>query len=463
MGGALTEWLARDLAGLAELDALMIFELASEGLVAWTVVRDLNGIPRAQSKTPVRWSALFDNGDVKHDDLRRIARPAGSISRIAYVETSSDERAAEAYRLLCSAEPSVPSFKSVAPIDDVLREVITRDPLTRWYELAVLRQGPSGRAVFGTYRLFPPGATSGDRQPFAVRCARSDGKGTAFATVAAKSRQLGFQVLSVQSAKVPPGSYRLIAELVRPGVVRFHGLPVALTNDDRSWLDLTSSVPSRLEPVAPTHLVCLIEVHGTKEECDERIGRAERLIEAVVEGFDGELNVSVISYGAHSVLYGVPDETVRVHVWAKGWAEANASLARLRKVEIDETRYTRAAQIECALAEVSGKLTSDKGRPVVVTIGKRPPFPPRVDTSEVIPCPKRHDWRAHLRRISQHQGATLGAIHNEGLDPLLWAQLGRDALSQMETFYAERFAADLCLAGSTFASVPFPILEEETS
>ncbi|HET7012630.1 MAG TPA: hypothetical protein VFI65_01895 [Streptosporangiaceae bacterium] len=455
----LVERLAEAVKSIDDLGALMIIELADDGIVAWKVIRDQNGTPAAQSRAPLPWSSFYRDGVLSEEDVRKIAK-AGSAAQLVYVGTSTHTQAVEAYEMLRSGQPEVAGFQGAVSLDEVLREVITNDPLTRWYELVVLQAAPTGRAVLATYPLFPPGAISGDSQPFVARCARSDIKGTAFAVVATKLKQRQFQLVSVQTAKVPPGSYSLTAELRRPGVVRFHGLPSRLEDSDQRWNELIGSVPSRIEKVSASHLICLIEVNGGQDEVEERINQVEGLLSEVADGFDGQLRVSILSYGSHAVDFGHLDEPVITLCWADPVEVAFDALRDLRGFAFDAQRYGRAAQLECALVEVTKQLTSDLGRPVLVTIGRRPPFPARVDASHIIPCPNRHDWRLALRRLGQYPGITLGAVH-EGLDPDIWGQFGRDALDAVDSFYAKRFAVDLQLSGSAFTYVPFPIIDRK--
>ena len=152
-------------------------------------------------------------------------------------------------------------------------------PSSLWYELVLLRRRRSGRLEFTAQQLFLPEARRGDTRQFTVRCEPSDDNGTVFA-VAARDAAFEFQLVSMASAKVPPGTYRLIATLLRPGRVRFDGLPVKLRTDPRDWLDVLAEVPERLDAYGPSHLIVAVECCGTDAQVEARIDRAGQLLHA---------------------------------------------------------------------------------------------------------------------------------------------------------------------------------------
>jgi hypothetical protein len=460
---ALTERLAEDIEALGERDSLTVAELGEDGVVVWKVQRDQNGTPCAQSRPPVPWSSLYQDGVLSEKEFHR-STWAGSGAKVVYVAApSADRQAEQTLDWLRYVGAGTTVYDCAVPMAEQLRDVISHDPLTRWYDLVVLRRTPSGRLALARYRLFPPGATCGDREPFTIQCERSDRHGTAFAVVSAKSNQRNFQLVSIQSAKIPPGSYDLVAELCRPGLLRFHGLPDSLREDHRSWPDLVACVPARLERIQPSHLIYLIEVSGSAEDVNSRLDRAQQLLEFLLVSVDSRLAVSVISYGAHAVEHGETDVMPQVMTWAGDLEEGMSAVQRLVKLGPAAARYTRAAQLECALAETSKRLNDDASRPILVTIGSRPPFPPRVDASEIIPCPRRHDWRIALRRLAAHPGVVFGAVHDEDLSNEPWKELGSGAIARLTHFNPSRFAVELGLTRPTEEYLPFPLtdIEEE--
>jgi hypothetical protein len=341
--------------------------------------------------------------------------------------------------------------------------VIADDVLTQWYELVVLRRTRSGRLVLEGCQLFPPNAQRGDRQSFTVRCESSGGSGTVFAIVTYEPPR-NFRLVSVESASLAPGRYELAAELMRPDVIRFHGLPSELRADHRSWQDLVGAIPARIDMYQPAHLICAVEVSGTPDQVQERLFRIEQLI-GQVTAEERMLSVSLISYGPHSFDRKVPEEPARMLTWASASDEALYALEGLTDRGATETGYSRAAQLECALAKVAGRITGQHGRPVLVTVGSRPPFPHRMDpVSEILPCPDRKNWRRAVQQIGVHPGITFGAIHDRGPDDEeIWRCLGSDAIAHLKAVNMRRFAASLGLLSPTVQPVPFPIVERAGS
>lgn len=341
--------------------------------------------------------------------------------------------------------------------------MIIDDVLTQWYELVVLRRTQSGRLVLEGCPLFPPSAQPGDLQSFAIRCEPSDENGTVFAVVTCDPPR-NFRLMSIESASVIPGKYDLTAELKQPGLVRFHGLPSALRADHRSWQDLITAIPSRIDLLRPTHLVCLVEVSGAADQVQERLFRIEQLV-GLVAAEEHNLNVSLISYGSHSFDRKVPEESPRVLTWAAASDEALSALGNLSDREVADAGYSRAAQLECALAKVAERLTGQHGRPVLVTVGSRPAFPHRMDpVSEILPCPGRRNWSRALQQIGMREDVTFGAIHDHGPnDEEIWHRLGHDAIAHLNAVNIRRFAASLKLLNFVVQPVPFPILEKAGS
>ena len=165
-------------------------------------------------------------------------------------------------------------FPSGGPVSPLLRDAITKAPLTHRYELVVLRRSATGRPLLDGYELFAASTLCPRRAPFSIRCGPGDGEGTVFAVVATVGAR-NFRLVSAQTADVDPGVYQLTAELVRPGVVRFHDLPVTLRPEHRSWQSLVAQIPQRLAETRPTHLICAIEINGTAEQIGDRVDRRE--------------------------------------------------------------------------------------------------------------------------------------------------------------------------------------------
>jgi hypothetical protein len=150
------------------------------------------------------------------------------------------------------------------------------------------------------------------------------------------------------------------------------------------------------------------------------------------------------------------------------WAEGSPAALRALDRQYDRgpagVGYPRAAQLECVLTTVAERLSGQEGRPVLVTIGSRPPFPPRVDpVSEIIPCPLRHDWRKALSQLRGIPGLSFGAIRDDGPEPdhEIWGFLGSEALSLADAVDAPGFLADLGVVKSSVPLIPFPLIDQE--
>lgn len=461
MRAALIKELAAGVAALGQRDALTVADMATVGVIIWKIRRDPNGMPRCLYWRPVPWLSLDDNGALDVPKLRQVAVPRNHSNVVLVCSSAEGSRAARAYATLKSDLPMAPAFICADSLEELLSQVLAHDRLTQFYELVVLRRSKSGRPELAGWQLFPQGARRGDTCQFTIRCEASDEQGTAFAVVAvASGRQ--FRLVSVKSVKLAPGGYTLTAELRQPGQVRFKGLREEFREDHRSWPELVASLPARLDLAPAAHLICMVEASGTDDQVDDRLGRVEQLIQGMPSGPHAGQTVSLISYGPHSVERAVPEEPLQILTWAQNGKEALAEVDRLRERGAADIGYSRAAQVECVLTEVANRLTGREGRPVLVTVGSRPAFPPRRDpASEIIPCPARRDWRKALQRLRQYPGITFGAIRDHGTDDDIWKQLGSGALARVDAMDAQSFAARLGLLSSAAEHVPFPLLESE--
>jgi len=451
--------LAERVRALSDGDVFGIAELAADGLVVWEVSRDENGLPRCwHSRSATPWQSLYHDGVPSADDIAAVI--GTRLADALYVCSTPDgQHALDALEWLGAEYPDADIAQCVVPLDNVLREVLRRDPLTRWYDLVVLRPTRSGRLRLTTRNLFPPGAKRGDRRRMAIRCEPGEDDGTAFAVVARRSTEgQQFRLVSVQSADLAPGIYDLDAELRWPGAVRFRH-PPGLHDDHRGWADLVTSVPDRYLRLAASHLICLIERNGTEDELKRRLEAAADVIQRA----DGRFSVSVLGYGPHVLERGLPDPPPQVLTWAEGRDDALDALEALKKQGAVDRGYIVAAKIECALDEVAERLDGEGGRPVVLTVGGRPAFPPQVDPSEILPCRRGRDWRNVMRRLRQWPGIVFGAIHDRELVGDLWLQLGSDARCRAEptAFDPHRLAVDLGLVLTQVQHMPFPLVDAE--
>jgi hypothetical protein len=470
--------LAKEMARLTRGRSLAIAEFSVSRVTLWKVEVDASGTPHVQFRWH-EWDSLHRWGQFDEARLLDLTLPDEGTPLIlartgqATVEgmTSEDaHRADRAFGIVRDARRHVHEFQSATSVDDLLDAATARLPLppSLWYELVLLRRTPSGRLEFTAQQLFLPEARRGDSRLFTIRCEQSDDNGTVFA-VAARDAVFEFQLVSMASAKVPPGTYCVTATLLRRGRVRFDGLPGRLREDRRDWLDVLSTVPRHADVYDSAHLIVAVEVCGSAVELETRIDRARQLIAGVGEGATGPLSFSLLTYGSHSYDRWIDDKPVTTLAWAEtDPAILDRCLVQLNARGPAVSRYYRAAQVECMLAEVARRLGEWEalaaGRPALVTIGDRPAFPHAIDpVSEIIPCPARRDWRRYLRELSEkHAGMAFGAVHGAGDLPghpadEVWQHLGTDISVGADAFNARDFAVRLGVVPPAAHYLPFPL------
>jgi hypothetical protein len=458
---ALSASLARRVKQLVGGETLVIAELAEAGVIRWEVRRSPDGIARLWYLDPVRWEDLYRDGLLSAEAVRAAAEAASDALAIC---TAPAHVAAE--QALTVFAPPDQSLVARVDVRGLLTNVLRNDPITMWYELLVQRQLDGGYLDTVTIPLFPPGARRGDEEHLSVQCEPSDTTGTVF-TVVARDHMLDYQLISKQSAVIPPGSYELTAKLLRPGKVRFSGIPADLRDDPRDWDEIARTVPGRLELPPPAHLIVALESSGAAADVRERFGRAEQLVRYVARQPDHQVLFSLLCYGPHAVHRSDPDVPVKGLVWRDGAARVLGILGRLASQDPEPLGYPAAAQIECLLAGVIARLGpgSSESRPVLVTIGARPAFPDRVNFARVIPC-RRHSWRTELRQLQQYPGITFGAIrdrgsydgydHARGPEDEVWDHLGATAFAWLDAVDVPGFAARLGLVAPARPPMPLP-------
>ena len=401
--------------------------------------------------------------DISYDDQGEPVLPAEPPAELAgpkspgTITPDSDYPDADDRRPAASARPSAPARRNGERGLDRLGE---------WYNVAGLRRSPTGSLHWDLVPLFPPGTPSGTRVSFTARCAPTDEHGTVFAVIAeppSGSAVQGRQLRSVQSAKIPPGIYRVSAELLYPlpGHVRFHGLPETPRDDPRRWPEISDTVPrSMAAGTGPAHLIAAIEVSGPGGLVAQRIGRVRQLFEHVANEARDFVCYSVISYGPHSINPGnreYPEVPATTLAWAETADEALSVLGRLARRGAEPIGYPAAAQLECVLTDLERQLNGQEGRPVLVTAGARPAHPPRIDpASQIIPCRWRNDWRGPMTRMrARYEGITFGAIRDTEVPDELWQVLSTG--TPFEGFSARNVAERLGLTVDSGQSIPLPM------
>ena len=445
-------------------ETLTIAELAGPGIIRWEVRRGEDGIARAWDWPATPWERLSHDGTLSLDAVREAVSPADTL----VICTAPGHPKAEQVLTTADPRPEDADENLIADVElsEVLLDVLRSDPLTVWYELMILRQVGGGYLETATIPLFPRGAQRGDEEQLTVHCGRSDTTGTVFAVVA-RDQMLTYWLVSKQSAVIPPATYELTAELLRPGKVRFTGLLVDLRDDPRDWDEIIRTVPDRLELPQPTHLIIAIECSGAAPDVRDRIGRAEQLVRYVARQPDNQAVFSLLGYGPHAVHRTDPDVPVTSLAWRDGATDMLDVLGRLADAEPAPLGYPAAAQIECLLAAVTTSLGTPGGgeaRPVLVTIGARPAFPNRVNSSRIIPC-RKHDWRAEVLRLQRYPGITFGAIRDRspsygfdvgGPGDEVWQHLGSTAFAWLDAVDVPGLAIALGLVPPPAPPMPLP-------
>ena len=442
------------------------------------------GTPRVRSRSWA-WDSLRKRGSLDEPALRAAIRPddhtllvlarTGRRS-VGYPTEGDADRALDVAK---AAYPQADTFHCESPVGDLLGPAIDRVPLPSsiWYELVLLTPTRTGRIEFTVQQLFLPEAERGDTRTFTVRCEAGGEHGTVFA-VAARNAAFEFQLMTMQSAPLARGTYTVTATLLRRGRIRFDGLPVQPRDDPRTWLEVTATVPERLDVIDPVHLIVAIEACGSADDLRARVDRARQLIGDVAADADASARFSVLTYAAHVHERGVSDEPVTVLCSAAADADQlSRGLDWLQDRKPARPGRSPGAQVECLLAQVAnllrGPAAAAAGRPVLVMIGGQPAFPHRVDAVRgLLPCPLRHNWQAQLAELSREHGdMAFGVIRDgnedddgffrDGPSDDMWRMLGRHGYARAGAFNPRRFAVELRLLSSTAHCLPFPLAVPE--
>ncbi|TMR05722.1 hypothetical protein ETD83_05645 [Actinomadura soli] len=450
---------------------LTVVDLGQDGVGVWELYRDEAGTPRGELRWTTPWSALPSDDAAADQAIVDAVGPATRIPPLLVSTNSRGDRGDKVLERLGRRYPRAAAFTGEHPVDRMLLKVIARQPLTRFYELVALRRRAAGRLELVGCQLFPIGARRGDTGHVRVRCLPSDARGTVFA-VAAYSRDTRFQLVSAQAIKLPPGVYDLTAELRRPGLVHFGGLPegAAFGPERRAWSAIVSAIPERLDRATIVgHLICAVEISGPADRVERRLATAARMVEKTAAELVGGLKVTLLSYGPHAHHRNGKDVPIRFDAWAEEPSRVLAALRGLAGGGPASEGYPSAARIECVLAEVADRLEASPvpGRSALLLVGARPPCPPRSDVSQVLPCPRRRDWRVELRRLRRRGDIVLAAVHDRAVqtahaDDSAWHELGGGPpadLDDLDDLDVAELGAALELLPMKGRHVPLPLLE----
>ena len=357
-------------------------------------------------------------------------------------------------------------YRLTEPAGDLIRAARKAVPLTQWYELAALRPGPDGKLILTTQPLFPPGAVSGDKRQFGTWIEPAEEPRTAFVVLAHEddADTPHYRVVSQQSAPLPPGPHPVTARLLRPGLVRFDGLPEPLSDDPRTWDEVLAAIPGRIPVFRPAHLIIVIELCDPQLRYAQRVDCAVRLIQDVDDGARAPVRYSLVGYGSHAYVRMTREDPIEELCWGDDAPVALGALGRLgnRKALADGSGH--GAKLECALHHVAGRLApgdrTDE-RLVLVAIGTRPPFPHEQGTDAALPCGRGLDWRKVLHGMTErHHGMAFGAIYDGEPPAEAWLMLGSHAHGRPSGFASRQFATTLGLIRPGLPAMPLPLLHE---
>lgn len=463
--------LVSEIAGLGVGRALTIVEFSPGHANVWEVRLDRSGTPRVRYWTKP-WTDLSDASELSRQELHDFIQPEDP-SRLMFVRSGDggyDSYDGLAVDLARPQFRAAPLYRCDEAADDLIGAATASVPLVQWYELAVLRRTVSGRLIPTGQLLFPPGARRGDHpRQFTIQCEQADDQGTVFAVLARDDDEdpPAYGLVSLESARLTPGAHDVTATLVRPGKVRFRvdGLAGLTSPDPRTWFEILAAVPERLPPSAPVHLITVVELCGPERLFLQRIDCAERLVETIAAEARGTVSYSLAGYASHAFARMETDIPVEVLSWAGSAHAMLGALGHLGSQGALSDGSQHAAKLECALHQVSVRLAgsgAQAARPVVVTIGSRPPFPAKQEhISEILPCPNRKDWRQDLRQLSdKYPGIAFGAIHDGYPEVEAWKHLGSDARSRPDAFDVRQFTVNLGLLSPTTQFVPLPLTEQ---
>ena len=457
-------------------EVLTVAELMPERATRWELRFDTIGAPHVTASS-VPWADLAEPGGglspaKLQDHVRPVtpgrllvayARPAAAA---AGQESTPTSQALAALGLVTRLHQDVPAYHVATSVSDLIREARKDFRLVLRYQLAMLRPRQDGTLIMTTQRLFPPGARRGDQRTFPVWIEPAEDPRTAFVVLALDddADRPDYRVVSLQSAQLPPGPLQVTATLVRPGLVRFDGLPEPLSDDRRSWPEVEAAVPGEIPVANSAHLVIALELCGPQLQYAQRVDCAIRLVQEVADGARASVRYSVIGYGSHAFPRMMDEPPIEQLCWSEEAPIALATLSKLRHRQALTSGSAHGAKLECALHYVAGRLATDSlddERPVLVTIGTRPPFPHAQGMGDALPCKRGLNWRKTLRdMIDRHDGIAFGAVYDGEPVAEAWRHLGSHARGLPSGFASRQFAAALGLITPALSAIPLPLTRE---
>ncbi|OLT36893.1 hypothetical protein BJF79_30540 [Actinomadura sp. CNU-125] len=254
--GPPVEMLAEQFARLETGELLTLLDIGQSGSTVHQVRRDETGILRATRQPTFGWA---DRG-VSH----RIEQVSGTGDVFVLATTTSETGlASAARRALPGLRPDAADLAMPgASLGAVLREAVDLEPIRQPYGMFALRKelGWGSRVFSETQPIFPAGSSRGDTTELLLEIWPSDEHGTML-VITAEAPDGTKRPVSSRSVKVPPGRYRVTAELAGPGKVRFLGLPEGEPGEFASeQMDVAKDLV--YVPLGLAHLICALEYSG---------------------------------------------------------------------------------------------------------------------------------------------------------------------------------------------------------
>lgn len=446
--------------------ALTIVAFDATSAVFSRIERDRHGTPAYHPAGTIRWDNDPLGETIPVPGARAITAANPNLPIVLIHKPGahpSFDDLVSAARLRSDASTSVREYHFDGDVLRAIREAIARSPIAAAYELVALHQTESGELRPDNVPLFPSGAAEGALVQVVITCPPSDDHGTVLALLSFPDRvpaPPGTAVITrdleprddpmlVTSAKVPPGRYILTAELLSPGAVRLTGLPAEPRPDPRPWREIMATVPERVQPLQPAHLIFAIEADAPGPVMDGRFSAAEAVINAV-ENTGTQVSVSIVLYGWQSAPGFASASSPMWLAWRVGITQALAALGG--SPILLAASPGQHSDIDKALQLIADRLDSDpsEGQVALVTIGLR--------------SPTRYWRRQFDRLVAQEPDLVLGAIMDkkETADapvfvPHEWGTLGRNASALISNSNLRQFAVGLGLTAPSPTPVPFPL------
>ena len=422
---------------------LTVVDLAGVAAKVYQVGLDTVDVPRVQLAADQRLGSL----DIT-DDMAFVVCAAQGIELPHPLQP-----------LLHNRPQSLIRVASNTDVHAALRDAVADSPIRQRYDLILGRADPSrNRIMLSSAELFPPGARRGAIADLTVRSVCTDETGTVLAVVAWEDRDSRTpRLLSADAVRLQPGPRRVVAELARPGQVRFIE-PADATPDHRSLPELMDAIPSSLNTVGPAHLICAVDLTGPASRVAARLYRVEKYIKETRLQFPtkDQLKVGLVAFGAHRAKNRGTDDRV-VTFWASDPEDAAESLGKFGAAPADADRT---AQVEDALAEIERRLGDDREHRLtsVVIFGDGQPYPGR-PTETMRACPRGYDWESLLSALKR-RGCTIAAVRDNPSGPGAgtWRRLGSGTVFPIDGFDSEAVGRHVGLFIPVLEHLPFPMV-----